>query len=553
MGKSKGDWKWLHKVSQISRLAELLGVKRQVIDNWIRGRNDPDFLSTLKLATLVGSIEELARRAKVKVELGPFGNFESYPLPHISEDRSYGYLLSVAEHLKYTSRFEDLYAQTSAALENSAGKDKMLTARLWFNKAYSQLMLGQPLDAIKSVSEARKLLPPKENSMLLADTHWLNGESLRVVGKLSEAYPHLEKARKIYLSLGAKPSFHEPGPIWLEWDLGRYFAAYGKYGSALNHFERMGKLARDIWLAEAEVIATWSKADITEMKSEFDDAITIYANAKGLAELIGDNFWEAMSIWRTSEVYRKIGKFEEALGTAEAVRKKFETIGNRRMVAKTDCVIAACVLQKGELKRASDLYNNSIDIFAKAGDIPMERSILIGLGLIDLADESQKPRPDYQKALQAFLDIEAKYSNIVDPYLNVYKDLAYAEAERLVGYNERALNRFQEVGETSSLYGFRLEKAHALLGIVATKLLNGEADREGCTEALKLYRKVGSIWGQVQALITQALVERDVNGGGAHLLKEASKLAGEYSLFAKGNFNKSVQKEKQVLLFIQAV
>lgn len=559
MSKSKGNWRWLRDVSNVSRLAHLLGVKRQVIDNWIRERNDPDFLSTLKLATLVGSIEELGRRAKVKIEISPLGNIESYSPPNISNDRSYGYLISVAEHLKYTSRFEDLYAQTSAALENSSGKDKILTARLWFNKGYAQLMLGQPLDAVESVSKARKLLPREESSMLLADTHWLAGESLRTVGKLGEAYPHLEKARRIYMRLGAKPSYLEPGPIWLEWDLGRYFVAYGKYDRALDHFKRMEKMARDVWLAEAEVIAAWSRADIAEMKSEFNKAIMSYRDAKRLAELIGDNFWEAMATWRTAEVYRKLGRFEEAVSTAEAVRKSFETIGNKRMVAKADCVLAACYLETGLLDKASDSYNNSIDIFSKAEDAPMERSILIGLGLVDLAYESQKPKPNYRKSLQAFLEIDANYPNIDDPYLNVYKDLAFAEALRLAGYTERALTHFNTALKISSSYGLQLEKAHGLLGIAATKLLKGEADRESCNEAFKLYYKVGSIWGQVQASITDALIERDMNGGGANLLRQTAGLASKKSSFSDNQLVEKLavqmprRKVKQVLLFIQAV
>jgi tetratricopeptide (TPR) repeat protein len=553
MSKSKGDWQWLRDAFKISDLAEILGVKRQIIDNWIRGRNDPDFLSTLKLATLVGSLEELERRTKVKIELGPLGDFEPYPPPHISEDRSYGYLISVSEHLKYTSRFEDLYAQTSAALENSARKDKVLTARLWFNKGYAQLMLGLPLDAVESASKARKLLPTKEDSMLLADTHWLAGESLRTVGKLNEAYPHLEAARKIYMRLGAKPSYPEPGPIWLEWDLGRYFAAYGKYDRALDHFKHMEKMARDIWLAEAEVIAVWSRADIAEMKSEFNKAVMNYHQAKRLAELIGDNFWKAMAIWRTAEVYRKLGRFEEAFATAEAVRQSFETIGNRRMAAKADCVLAACYLQTGLLDKASDLYNRSIDIFSKAEDAPMERSVLIGLGFIDLAHESRRPKPKYRKPLQAFLEIDANYPNINDPYLNVYKDLAFAEALRLAGYTERALTHFDTALKISSSFGAQLEKAHALLGTAATKIMKGEADRESCIEAFKLYRKVGSIWGQGQALIIQALIERDLNGGGANLLHEADVIMGENSLLAKRQLMKSLKKEKHVLLFIQAV
>ena len=155
--------------------------------------------------------------------------------------------------------------------------------------------------------------------------------------------------------------------------------------------------------------------------------------------------------------------------------------------------------------------------------------------------------------MEAFLQIEANFSNIKDPYLNVYKDLAYAEALRLSGYTERALTHFHDVIKTCSSSGYQLEKAHALLGIAATKLQKEEADRESCIEAFKLYRKVKSIWGQVQALITQALIERDMNGGGAHLFHEASKLARENSLFANGKFIKSVQKEKHILLFIQAV
>jgi len=102
MSKSKGDWSWLREEFNISQLAKLLGIKRQIIDNWIRGRNDPDFLSTLKLATLVGSIEELERRAKVKIELSPLGNVESYFPLSILNDRNYAALIREVE-LRNTS------------------------------------------------------------------------------------------------------------------------------------------------------------------------------------------------------------------------------------------------------------------------------------------------------------------------------------------------------------------------------------------------------------------------------------------------------------------
>ena len=559
MRKSKGDWYWLREEFNISQLAEVLGVKRQIIDNWIRGRNDPDFLSTLKLITLVGSKEELERRANIKIELSPLSKIESSPSLRILNDRNYASLVSVAEFFKYISRFDEIYAQSSKALEEVSGKDKILTARLWFNKGYAQLMLGQPLDAIESVSKARKLLPAKEDSILLADTHWLNGECLRVVSKLSEAYPHLEEARKIYSRLNTKPNVLQSGPVWLEWDLGRYFAAYGRYDSALSYFERMEQVAKDIRLTDAEVIAAWSRADIAEMKSEFSAGIANYLYSKGIAELIGDRFWEAMALWRIAEVFRKLGKFEDAIATAKTAHQSFEAIGNKRMMAKVNCVLAACYLQTNSFNSVSDLYNNAVDIFSKAEDSPMVRSAHIGLGLLAIAQESQKPKPNYQKFLQDLMETEINYRSIDDPYLKVYKDLACAEALRLNRRPEGALTRFQDIIKTSNLYGYQLEKAHALLGIAATKLLAGEADRLSCNLALQLYQKVGSSWGQIQALIVQALIEDEMDGVSSQSLHRAAELAHNNSLFNETRIinnltiHKSKQKEKHVLLFIQAV
>jgi len=559
MRKSKGDWSWLRDDFNVSQLAQMLGIKRQVIDNWVRGRNDPDLLSTLKLARLVGSSEELERRANIKLEFTPPESIKSYVSLGALTDRNYGYLIKVSDHLKYIGQFGKLHQRAYAALKEVAGKDNLFTARLWFDIGYAELMLGHPLDAVESARKARELLPQKEDSMLLADTHWFAGECLRVIGKLNESYPHLDEAAKIYKRLEAKPSFYEPGPVWLEWDLGRYFAAYGRYDTALNHFQHMEDTAKDIWLAEAEVIAAWSLGNIADIKGEFDSAISSYAYAKELAAIVGDRYWEAAALWSIAEVYRKIGEFDKAITTAEAVHKTFELIGNMRMVAKANYILAACYLQKRELDKASELYLGAIDVFVKTDDISMEQRILVGLALIDLAYESQKPIPDYRKPLGTFLEIDADRPNIHDLYLDVYQDLACAEALRLSGYTERALTRFHTVIKTCSLNGYQLETAHALLGIAATKLLEGEADRQSCVEAHKIYQKTGSKWGQIQAFIIQALIESQMGESNTHLLQEGAILANEISLRAESQLievlamQSSAQRANQVLLFVPAI
>jgi hypothetical protein len=47
----------------------------------------------------------------------------------------------------------------------------------------------------------------------------------------------------------------------------------------------------------------------------------------------------------------------------------------------------------------------------------MERNVLIGLGLVELAFESRKPNPEYRIPLQAFLQIDTNYPNVNDPYV----------------------------------------------------------------------------------------------------------------------------------------
>ena len=111
--------------------------------------------------------------------------------------------------------------------------------------------------------------------------------------------------------------------------------------------------------------------------------------------------------------------------------------------------------------------------------------------------------------------------------------------------------------KTSNKHGFQLEKAHAILGMAATKLLSGEADRQSCHESRMLYQKVGCSWGQVQALIVQALIEQEMGNTNTHLFQQAVMLtranSGESQLLKKIANQKSLNKENYVLLFVQAV
>jgi tetratricopeptide (TPR) repeat protein len=558
---SRGDWSWISEEAKnrwgftVSELASWLGVKRQVVDNWLRGRNDPDIINVFKLARLVGSIEELASRAGLEIEFSPPDVIQFNPPMQSPNDRDYEHLRSVAEWMKYTSRFKELYEQSYRLLRDSSNIDNTLNAQHLFNLAYADLMLGRPSNAIQSLNKAKKVLT-EEGSLLLGDIYWFTGECYRVVNKLNIAQFQLEKARKIYQHLNAKPTFLFSGPLWLEWDLGRLYAAYGEYDKAADYFTRMGKLAREIWLAEGDIIATWSFGDIDEMRSNFKAALPAYFNAKQLANQVGDKFWEAMALWRIAEVYRKTRTIIDAVQVAENALQIFKDIGNERMIAKVECTIASCNLQMGLLEEACKGYYKVVEVFKRNEDIQMEHAALLGFDYVRLCKESRRTVPNFKEVLPAFEDIILRRPESYDPYQAVCEDLGLAEALRLAGHPDQALSRFHAIVRTSIKYGYQLEKAHALLGIAATKFFTGEADREGCNEALKIYEKLGSIWGRIQCFLLLGFIKLEEGESGSVYLEEALKLArnialtAETKLIEKPGFGKTTVLRQHVFLFI---
>jgi len=81
-------------------------------------------------------------------------------------------------------------------------------------------------------------------------------------------------------------------------------------------------------------------------------------------------------------------------------------------------------------------------------------------------------------------------------------------------------------------------------------------DRQSCQEALKIYRRVGSKWGQVHALIALALIALDGGESAAPFLKDASAIARRASLKADAHFIASLAAKQpapglpHVLLFV---
>ncbi len=588
---SKGDWTWIpqesaHRGITIPQLALCLDITPQTISGWLTGRADPSFRNLLILAHIFceDSVEKLAGMAGIDwrslVEdlrfqaealgielLAPAAGDRDGPIafhlpldvlqePNVLGEQFKSAFKSAADLLKYTGRFQELRAQASHVLTRMAGRDGAFAARLYYDVAYASLMLGNYPDGIRSTEKARALLAAHEDRMLLADTHWLSAECLRIIGELGEARRHCEEATRLYRQLKVKTSAREPGRMWVEWNLGCIDAADGRYDTARTHFTRLGAMAQRTGLPEAEILATWGCAYVDEMRSEFDQALEGYRQAQTVANRLGDRFWVAESLWRLAEVARKTNSFTDATLAAQAARNAYASMGNESMMTKLSCTVAACHLQMGAPDKALALYREAAHFFAGNRDRPMERAARAGYGLTLLAIEIQQPAPAFGKVLVILQEIEAIGQAGYNRYLETYEGFAHAEALRLAGYATRALEGYHNLAETSASLGHQLEKAHALLGIAETRRIMGKADRQSCQEALEIYRRVGSKWGQVHALIALALIALDSGESAAPFSAEASRIARGASLKADVHFIESLAAKKlasenrHVLLFV---
>ena len=568
---AKGNWSWLRKEFEqrlgitVADFARLLGAKRQRVDNWAGNRNDPDFLNTLLLAYFFAndSAESLAYKAGVDwdslindinsraeqlgIELpAPKGSEFASTLYKLFDIQDIDALSIIAEYFNYSSGFQQLHDMARRLLKETLGREEIITARLWFYVAYAELMLGRAADAIKSAAKVRELFRPEEDERLLADTYWLSGESERVIGRYNKAYSYLQKAARIYRRLDVKPTARDSGPMWVEWDLGRLECSYGRYNIALRHFERLSKMAQETGLAEAAIIAIWSRACVDEEVSDFNSAFTGFSKASEFAYYVGNKFWEAQSLRNKAEIERKMGRYEDAIETALSASKIYESIGNEKLSTHSRLVIAASYLQMGDPDEAYKLYYEAATIYEKARDEPMMRMALLGLEFARLVMESRQQTPGYAESLLSLRDMNESRPREYDVYYEAYERLALAEALRLTNNLNKAHDMFLAIAEACDSYGHKLEKAHALLGIAETKRLIGDADKENCNRALEIYRKVGSKWGEVHTLIALALIKLERGNSASPFIEEALMIAQEASLKADVSFVESLVREKPV-------
>lgn len=577
-----GNWAWIKTEADrsgrnILDVATAIGVSETAVNNWMRGEKVPSLDSFVQLASLFthGSLDALAQKAHISIEhlvamdaqLRASKSVSAQPLPLLTLQVPLDLLFSDNPDIARVSaetvinsnrllfhkrRYSEAMAQARAVLNHLVGQKSVLSAQMYCDLAYAEIMLGDYEAGTEMATVALEADHGRLPKPLQADIHLMLTETYRSMGELAQSRTQADQAQALYVEAGVDRLAE--GPLWANWNLARLAGLEGKLYEAERRCDEVREMAQRSKHPDVIALEIWSRANTAEMRGQLNEAIAQYRQAKAHCHKIDYFYWEVCSDWRIAESLRKKGALDEAMHLATATAAAFAELGNSNLVATMELILAACHLQRGEWRKATQLYQKAVRQARQDGDLSMIYRTALGLALIQFAQMSKKSAPDFRAWLPSddHVTLAARSENWS---IRAYQTLLHAEALRLCGRADEAHLRYQALAYSYAASGHQIEHAHALLGMAEAQRVLGQCDRANAQAALALYRKTDTAWGQIHALIALALAESGDSGLAASRLHEARQLAIHADFRPEVNYINSLEQSTtphrvHVLVFV---
>jgi predicted ATPase/DNA-binding SARP family transcriptional activator len=205
----------------------------------------------------------------------------------------------------------------------------------------------------------------------------------------NEARQILLAAQERLLAIG-----EEDAAATIDWRLAEIHMGLGEVASALNYFHKMA----DAFLRTGKVqqaISVMSRESYeTARYGDLDDALRLRQRSLALSQQAGDHFTEVWDRWEMGELYRVMGRREEARRWYEASRQIFEELNFDAGQSFYHRGLADLALSEGDTATAEAHFHESYD-WAVRVDHPWQGAYaLVGLSRTAMAagqpDEARK-------------------------------------------------------------------------------------------------------------------------------------------------------------------
>jgi tetratricopeptide (TPR) repeat protein len=544
-----GNWRWIQSAARekhlsIDDVGKFVGVSKQSVYAWIKGKQDPKSSHLYPLAMLFtnGDVNVLLDRAglnkidnwnKDRLKIRDLiKEKQSKPNPTLqipqnsllNEPHAGEADILINQVLNNHYRYAELKAKTKAYLDRVTKYHPRLTAKMLCFQAQAELMLGNYDGAISAAESVISVDGGTLSNELLAESYSMHADALRCKGEFAKSIEMSQQALEVWETVG-NPNKHEWW-AWTVWNLSRLATYEGNLNFAeakLNEAEAMFKNSNN---RDGISQCIWAKANLIEQQGEFRKAHQQYINARDMNHKTLNLYWVACSDWRRAETQRKMGRLNEASQHAIAAAELFKHLDNNNMDATVRLVIAACHTQRGDFDQAARIYKNCLYQARADDDVSMIQHSKFNIRVVEFGKHLRKRNPDFQAFKNDVAD-KPKQGAGMSWVLQTYQALFSAEVLRLNKCFEQAYMRYESIAKHCAASGHKLEHAHALLGMAECQRITGQVDRTNAQLALRLYRAIESIWGEMHAHLTLALLHPRDSGLADACLSDARKIADD--------------------------
>ncbi|MBD2439631.1 tetratricopeptide repeat protein [Nostoc sp. FACHB-110] len=150
--------------------------------------------------------------------------------------------------------------------------------------------------------------------------------------------------------------------------IGRTYQEWGKYEQAINYHQQSRELYQQLG-KDNSVANQWSwLADCYEEWEKYEQAIDCETQDLAIRQQLDDQVNVVLAYWRLGKIYQNWGRYEQAINYHQQSKELYQKLGKDNNVANQWSWLASCYREWGKYEQALECQNQCLSIWQQLDD-----------------------------------------------------------------------------------------------------------------------------------------------------------------------------------------
>lgn len=256
----------------------------------------------------------------------------------------------------------DLYEQARSV--SHAAHDRTGEMRQLVKRAYVEIYLGRPKDALKTALKAQKYFSDAGSDHKQDEAFALNtaGEAYYSLGKLRLCIDYFKRALALSEDINDRA-----GQALAHLNLGYSYSDSGSLTEARQHMNDALSLYRAIGDRRGEALSQTALGSVHSFIGETQTALDLHKNAMNVLRMLGDHQGEAVALNSIGKVYEDLNELPTAVDNYSEALKLYQELGNQDFEAVTKYYLGRALTTLGKKEQAREYLNQSLEESERVG------------------------------------------------------------------------------------------------------------------------------------------------------------------------------------------